>query len=100
MHKIHVVGHLRNTPPVGDAGGVPDHGVAEQRAHVGLVEGGEVPYPVAVAARDQGGVVGEPTRDIAVLPSAEIVQRLRQIPMIEAQPRLDVVLRTSSIRRS
>ena len=86
-----MVSRLQETPPVGNAGCIPAHAVAEQRAHIGFVEGGEVPDPVAIAARNQGGVVGEPKSDIAILPSAEIVQRLRQIPMIQAQPGLYAV---------
>ena len=86
-----MVGRLQETPPVGNAGCIPAHAVAEQRAHIGFVERGEVPDPVAIAARHQGGIVGEPERDIAILPAAKIVQRLRQIPMIQAQPGLYAV---------
>jgi hypothetical protein len=91
MREIHMVSRLQETPPVGNARCIPAHAVAEQRAHIGFVESGKMPDPVSVAARDQGGIVGEPKRDIAVLPSAKIVQRLRQVPMIEAQPGLYAV---------
>ena len=50
-----------------------------------------MPNPVAIAARHQGGIIGEPKSDIAILPSAKIIQRLRQIPMIQAQPGLYAV---------
>ena len=48
--------------------------------------------PVAVAPGHQGGVIGEPAGAVAVGPAAEVVQRLRQIPMVEAQPWLDAGL--------
>ena len=86
-----MVSRLQETPPVGNAGCIPAHAVAEQRAHIGFVESGKMPNPVAIAARHQGGIVGEPKSDIAVLPSAKIIQRLRQVPMIQAQPGLYAV---------
>ena len=70
MREIHMVSRLQEAPPVGNAGGIPPHAVAEQRAYIGFVESGKVPNPVAIAARHQGGIVGEPKRDIAVLPAA------------------------------
>jgi hypothetical protein len=91
MREIHMVSRLQETPPVGNAGGIPAHAVAEQRAHIGFVEGGKMPNPVAIAARHQGGIIGEPKSDIAILPAAKIIQRLRQIPMIQAQPGLYAV---------
>jgi len=84
MREVHMMSRLQETPPVGDAGCIPAHAVAEQRAHIGFVERGKMADPVAIAARNQRGIVGEPKGDIAVLPSAEIIQRLRQVPMIQA----------------
>ena len=40
-------------------------------------------------ARHRLGVVGEAVRDVAAGPAALVRQRLRQVPMVEAWPRLD-----------
>jgi len=37
-----------------------------------------------------GGIFGEPGSRIAVLPAAAVVKSLWEIPMIEANPRLDI----------
>jgi hypothetical protein len=44
---------------------------------------------VAEAARDLGGVVGEARHDVARQPAAIVVQRLRQVPVVERRMRLD-----------
>src|SRR5689334_23382460 len=63
--------------------------IALEGGDVGLVEGGEMTDAVAEPARDDERVIGEPAGAIAVLPAAAIFERLRQIPVIEADPRLD-----------
>src|SRR5512143_3201031 len=63
--------------------------VTEQREDRRLIEGGETLDPVTVAIGDQRGVVGKPADAIPRRPAAEIVERLRQVPVIEAEPRLD-----------
>src|SRR5664280_29186 len=62
---------------------------AKQREDRRLVEGGEALDPVAVAGRYKGGVVGEPSDTVSCRPAAEIVERLRHVPVVEAPPRLD-----------
>ena len=46
----------------------------------------------AIAERvgDHGRVVAEIFGEVAIRPSAGVLERLRQIPMIERHPRLDV----------
>ena len=74
---------------VGNSRRLAAEAIAEEREHARLVECRVALHPVAVAARDQVGVIGEPLRAIAVGPAAEVLQRLRQIPVIETKPRLD-----------
>ena len=45
--------------------------------------------PVAEPPHRQMRVFGKPMRGVAVLPAAAIFERLRQIPMVEADPGLD-----------
>ncbi len=63
--------------------------IAEQREYRRLVEGGKTFHPVAIAIRDQSGIVGKPFDAVPAGPAPEVVQRLRQIPMIQAKPRFD-----------
>src|SRR3974390_3186640 len=53
------------------------------------MEGGEALHTVTISPADQCCVVVKPTDNIARGPAAEIVERLRQIPMIETDPGLD-----------
>src|SRR5262249_43248150 len=55
----------------------------------GLIECGKTFHPVAVAVRDEGGIIAEPSGAVPTGPTADILQALRQIPMVEARPRLD-----------
>ena len=71
---------------------MPGEPIAEQGKYGRLVERGEAAYSVAVAPRDQCGVVAIPADDIATEPPALILERLRQIPMIETEPWLDTSL--------
>lgn len=77
MGKIDVVHRAQQQRAIADAGGLAAHAVTEQREDRGLVESREALHPVAVAAREQGGVIGEPQRGVAVGPAAEVVERLR-----------------------
>jgi hypothetical protein len=56
---------------------------------VELVDGEEVPDPVAQLLGDVAGVVGEPQRDFARLPPPLVLEHLRQVPVIERGERLD-----------
>ena len=89
MAEIHVMNGAQEHAAVDDARRLAAEAEAEQREHARLVEGRKALHPVAVAVRDHAGVVGEPLRAIAVSPAAVVLQRLRQVPVIEAKPRLD-----------
>ena len=63
--------------------------VTQKRRNVRLVEHNEVLHPVAVAFGHKGRVVGKPVGDITVLPAAFVLERLRQVPMVQAEPGRD-----------
>ena len=65
------------------------HAIAEQRVNVGLVEHHPMLDAVAEALRHDARVIGELVGDVALEPAALVLQRLRQIPVIEAKPRRD-----------
>ena len=54
-----------------------------------LVEGRGRVEPVADAAHDHLRELGKPVRDVRVAPAAEVGERGRQLPVIEAGPGLD-----------
>jgi hypothetical protein len=62
------------------------HAVAEQRVNVGLIEHRPMLDAVAEALRHDARVIGEFVGDIALEPAALVLQRLRQIPVVEAKP--------------
>ena len=64
-------------------------GLREYREDRRLVKRGKAFDAVAVAVGDQSGVVGKPADDVPVGPAADVVERLRHIPVIKAEPRLD-----------
>ena len=47
-------------------------------------------YAISEPPNRQMRVIGEPGGNIPVLPAAAMFERLRQIPVIETDPRLDV----------
>ena len=65
------------------------HAVTEQRVNVGLIEHRPMLDAVAEALRHDARVIGEFVGDIALEPAALVLQRLRQIPVVEAKPRGD-----------
>ena len=87
-----VVGGVRGTGADGAAGGVVPAAVAEERRAPRLVQGDPVRDHVAELLGDDGGVVGEPARGVAVEPAAAILQRLRQVPVVQRRPRGDALL--------
>ena len=66
--------------------------ISEQGEDTGFVEGCKSPDAIAIAPRDECRIVGKPSRDVAVLPTAEFVERLRQVPVVEAYPGFDAGL--------
>ena len=66
--------------------------VAEERRAPGLVERRPVPDPVAERAVHQRGVLGEPGGRVPRRPAAGVFQLLREVPVVQRDPRDDVVL--------
>ena len=74
------------------AGGVGAADVAEERRAPRLVQRGPDRHPVAESIVDVEGVLAETVRGVPVAPAALVLDRLRQVPVVERQPRHDVVL--------
>ena len=89
MRQVHVMGGLAESAAIGQPGRMPGHAVTEQGEDRWLVEGREAPHAIAVARGDQRSIVGEPSGDVAVEPSAPVLERLRQVPVIQAEPGFD-----------
>src|SRR5215469_1262705 len=68
---------------------MPAEPIAEQREDGGLVESRKALDPIAVVASNQRCVIGKPACTIPIGPSAAIIERLREVPMIETNPRFD-----------
>src|SRR6516162_11427858 len=63
----------------------------EQRVDIGLVEDRPMLDAVAESVSHDARVIRERCGGIAVEPAALLLQRLRQVPMVEAEPRRDAV---------
>src|SRR5205823_4519963 len=66
-------------------------GMAGECDHLGLVDGGPVDHAVAQPACHLAGVVRKPPRSISRRPSSAVLQRLRQVPVIERHQWADAV---------
>jgi len=66
--------------------------MAHHGMHHRLVERDPARRAIAESARDEPGVIGIPIGDRALCPAAAILQRLGQVPVVEADPRLDAGL--------
>ena len=75
-------------------------GVAEERGAERLVEGRPRGHPVAQDVVHREGVLDEAVGGVAVGPAARVLEDLRQVPVVERQPRRDVVAGSSSTSRS
>jgi hypothetical protein len=64
-------------------------GVAEEGRAPGLVERRPDRDPVSDGVVHGGGVLGEPVGRVPVGPPAGVLERLRQVPVVERQPRRD-----------
>ena len=71
--------------------GVGPADVAEERRAPGLVQRGPHGHPVAQSIMNVHGVLAETVRGVPVAPAALVLDRLRQVPVVERQPRHDVV---------
>jgi len=87
--QVDVMDRPQQQRRIGDTGCVTAQRISEQGEHRGLVEGRKPVDPIAVAPRHQGGVIGKPAGAVTNGPAAEIVEILRQIPVIQAEPGLD-----------
>ena len=66
--------------------------VAEERDAPRLVDGRGGVQPVAEVLADERRVVGEPAGDVAVHPAALVLQRARQVPVVERREGLQAAL--------
>jgi hypothetical protein len=64
-----------------------------------LIDGEELAGPVAQRPRHIAGVIRERFRGAARLPATSVLQRLRQVPMVEGRKRFDAGFAQASIRR-
>ena len=69
---------------------VQARGIGEERRAPRLVEGRPHLDPVAERVVHVERVLGEPLRGVADGPAALLLQRLRQVPVVQRQPREDV----------
>src|SRR5579885_3082523 len=68
---------------------MPGEAVAEQSKDRRLVERCKVLDAVAESTGDEAGIVGEPSDDVARQPSTAVLEGLREVPVVEAKPRLN-----------
>ena len=78
--------------PVCRAGRLRPVRVAEERDHPGLVVRDPVVDEVAELGEDDVGVLDEPVDEVARRPAALLLQRLREIPVVERRQRRDSAL--------
>ena len=86
LRQILVMGRRQHVRQAGHTRRMAADAIAEQRMDVGLVEHRPVLDAVAQPPGDDPRIVGEFAGDVAVDPTAAILQCLRQIPMVEAKP--------------
>src|SRR5262249_24988456 len=87
--KVHHMDCPERALPNTNARGMYALAVTQHGRGVRFVERRPMPDPVAEAAHDHGGIIGEPSRDGPVLPPAALFQALRQVPSIETDPGFD-----------
>jgi hypothetical protein len=92
VRQQQVVGDRKGVEHQGPPRGVRAPGVTEHGDDVRLVDRDPVLDPVPQALADQAGVLGEPVRGVAVQPAAVVLERLREVPVVERCHRLDVPL--------
>jgi hypothetical protein len=89
LRQVLVVDRGEHVGQADEARGVSTHAVPEQRVHIRFIEHRPVLDAIGEPPRHDARVIGELVGDIAIEPAAGILQRLRQIPMIKAEPRRD-----------
>jgi len=91
VRQVQVVDGGQHVGQTLQAGGVVAEPVSEQRVDIGLVEDRPMLHAVAEPPSHHARVICERCGRIAIEPAALLLQRLRQVPMVEAQPRRDAV---------
>jgi hypothetical protein len=81
--EVQVVNRGERIRPVGAARGVRAGAVAEVGGAPRLVEGRPGRDAIAEGLADHGRVLGEAVRRVAVRPAAGILERLRQVPVVQ-----------------
>ena len=71
---------------------VPTAAVAEEGRAPRLVEGDEVLDPVAEGVGDVPGILRKPVCRVARRPAARVLERLREVPVVEGRPRRDATV--------
>ena len=84
--------HAQRRRPVAQSRRLHAVGVTEERDHPGLVVGHPGRDQIAQLLRHQRGVVGEALGRVARGPAADLLERLRQVPVVERGDRLDTAL--------
>ena len=87
-----VMGGAQGRGPVGHSRGLRPVRVAEEGRDPRLVVGDPVGHAVAERAEDVPGVVREALDDVARRPTALVLERLRQVPVVERRERRDPAL--------
>ena len=87
VRQVLIMSCRQHVGETGDSGRMTAGAISEHRLNVGLVEHRPVLDAVAQAPGRDLRIVGELFSDVAVGPAALLLQRLRQVPMIEAKPR-------------
>src|SRR6266545_3847628 len=67
-------------------------GVTEERRAPRLVQGRPVAHAVAQGLVDEGAVLDEVAHHLAVGPAAGVLERLREVPVVQRDPRFDAAL--------
>ena len=89
---VRQVGVMRGAQGAGPAvppGRVLARAVAHEREGPRLVQRDPGTRTITDAPRHEPGVLAEPFHDIGLQPAAAILDRLRQVPVVERDPRLD-----------
>ena len=89
MREQQVVHGTRGLSRVPDARRMDAVGVPEQGGAPRLVEGGPARDAVMEGREDDGGVLGEALGRVTCRPAAGVLERLRQVPVIEGHGGLD-----------
>src|SRR5206468_7618242 len=92
VREQHVVDRRQRAAPVLFTRGMEAVRVAEDAVHPRLVDRAPPRDAVAIGVEAGARVLGERVDDVAVAPAALVLERLRQITVIERDERLDAVL--------